>query len=79
MARYIPGKGWDETPRPSRFHEIVEHGPPTCRVGKREEHGKVYYSQLAEHPNDKRAWLTHDEARRVCDKKGYAYSPMPKD
>ena len=78
MARLTLGKGWDQEP-PSRIDEILESGqcPKTVISGmSNNPHERVYYSQLAERPNDPKAYMTHDEARRTCDKKGYAYKPM---
>ena len=78
MARYVVGKGWDKEP-PSRMQEIVDSGQcPTTVMGtmSNNPHERIYYSQLADRPNDPKAYMTHDEARKTCDKKGYSYKPM---
>jgi hypothetical protein len=80
MAKYIAGKGWVGKEPISRFHEIAESGQaPVSRISTvNAQRGDevVYYSQLADKPNDPKAWMSHDDAKRVCDKKGYQFSPM---
>ena len=78
MPKYIPGVGWDNEPQ-SRFAEIANSGTaPRGRVSNRSRnpHEKIYYSQLADRPNDPKAIMSHDEARRECDKRGYTYTDM---
>lgn len=80
MARYITGKGWVGKEPAPRFHEIAESGqaPVSRLAASSSSRGDevVYYSQLAERPNDPKAWMSHDDAKRLCDKKGYEFSSM---
>ena len=82
--RYVVGKGWDngsEPPsKPNAIKEMVEaKKAPTFSVSSSSsQRGDevVYYSQLAEKPNDPNAWMSHDDAKRKCDEKGYTFSSM---
>lgn len=80
MAKYIAGKGWVGKEPVSRFKEIVDSGqcPTTRMAASSSKRGDevVYYSQLADGPNDPKAWMSHDDAKRACDKKGYEYKTM---
>lgn len=79
MAKYIPGVGWEGEEPASRFSEIAESGEsPGFAFSRRErnQNSKAYYSQLADKPNDPKAFMSHDDARRECDKRGYQYTDM---